>query len=341
MALLFCDGFDHYASADGIKKYTWAAGTIQSTSGRRGGGAYNANGNQTYALRTIPASSSLIVGAAYKWAVNAAAVPIFTLFSSNSAQVAVCRNVDGTLSIKRGDGVSGTVLGTTAAAYLTSTWYYIEFKVTISDSISTGTCELMVNGASALTLSAGADTKALSGSTANQVSIGIPGTNHFSDHWFDDFYICDTTGSTNNNFLGDVRVDTLLPSADGTYTGLTPSTGTSHFATVDDTTLSTTDYNASSTVNAKDTYALTDLASSTGTIFGVQVCNAMTKDDAGTRAAANLIRSGSTDAQGAALYLAAGSTIYNVSVHETNPATSAAWTDTAVNALEAGAIVTV
>jgi hypothetical protein len=38
-----------------------------------------------------------------------------------------------------------------------------------------------------------------------------------SDNAIDDLYVCDSTGSTNNTFLGDVRVDTVRPIGAGNY----------------------------------------------------------------------------------------------------------------------------
>src|SRR5437764_673985 len=43
--------------------------------------------------------------------------------------------------------------------------------------------------------------------------------------YLDDLYVCDATGTTNNTFLGDVRVHTLVPSGNGTDSGLTGSDG--------------------------------------------------------------------------------------------------------------------
>lgn len=47
---------------------------------------------------------------------------------------------------------------------------------------------------------------------------------------------------------------TLLPVSDGSNTAFTPSTGTSHFALVDEATCNTTDYNSTNTVGSRDSY---------------------------------------------------------------------------------------
>src|SRR5262249_46814461 len=49
----------------------------------------------------------------------------------------------------------------------------------------------------------------------------------------------------------------LLPTSDGNYTQWTPSTGTSHFANVDETPCNgTTDYNSTTTVGSRDSYGV-------------------------------------------------------------------------------------
>jgi hypothetical protein len=96
---------------------------------------------------------------------------------------------------------------------------YFEIKATIHDT--TGSIELRINGVPALNL-VNQDTRNAGTGVVNAIRIG--GTNSFGPIWaMDDLYICNTSGSTNNDFLGDIRVDTLYPNADGTYSQWTPS----------------------------------------------------------------------------------------------------------------------
>jgi hypothetical protein len=48
----------------------------------------------------------------------------------------------------------------------------------------------------------------------------------------------------------------LVPSSDGNYTQWTPSTGTSHFALVDETPCNTTDFNSTTVVGNRDSYGV-------------------------------------------------------------------------------------
>jgi hypothetical protein len=342
MSLLFIDGFDHYATADIDKKWTAHGSTsvISSAAGRRGGGAalmpYNGGG----VSKTVAASGSFVIGFAFKTdGFSSLYFSLAWLYDAGTNQCILRVLPDGTLQVSR----NGTALtgGTSTNALSLNTWYYIEWKVTIADSIGAGTCKVRVNGVDWLTVATGQDTKNTANASANQVYLGswAAGSGPLNIY-YDDVYICDASGSTNNDFLGDVRVDTLYPTSDGTYTAFTPSTGVSHFALVDETAPNTSDYNDGVSVGDRDSYGLTDLAAlSSQTIYGVQVNAAVMKDDAGAKSAATFVRSSSTNGDGASVALGT-SQAYISQVFETDPNGSIAWTATTVNAAEAGVKVT-
>lgn len=344
MALIFCDGFDHYATADMLKK--WDTGTsslpvIQPNTGRRGVGALSCS-TDVRLYKHIAPVQTVVVGFAFK----PTGIGVASMFETTAilmlSDVAVSAHLGvfflNDNSIRVGRYVSATnfvqLLTSPVNSAPVNAWTYVEIKATIDDVA--GAVEMRINGVSVAAV-AGVDTRAAGGAYVNRVSLGC-GVASSTAALYDDFYLCDTTGVTNNNFLGDVRIDTLLPNADGTHTQFTPSTGTTHYTLVDEaTTPDTSDYVSSSTVGHKELFGLTNL-SSVGSILGIQVNSLTFKDDAGTRSGANLIRSGSSEAQGAAKVLGI-SPVYNVSVHETDPATGATWTLASVNALEAGAVV--
>lgn len=339
--LLFMDGFDHYATADIPKKWgaanTFAA--IDSAAGRRGGGALDSPYNGGGIKKTFAAGASWVIGFAFKTSsLPASSLYLAFLRDAGSNQCELRLNSDGTLQVTR--NVATLTGGTSSNALSTNTWYYIEFKVTIADSISAGSCKVRVNGVDWLTVATGQDTKATSNASANEVFIGSWAAGSGPAMYFDDLYICDQSGSTNNDFLGDVRIDTLFPTSDGNYSQFTPSTGTTHYTLVDESTPNTTDYNDSATVGDRDSYGMGNLAAlASQTIYGVQVNAAILKDDAGSKSAAVMVRSGSTNSDGASTALGTGLS-YVSQVFEQDPAASAAWTETTVNAMEAGVKVT-
>ena len=81
---------------------------------------------------------------------------------------------------------------------------------------------------------------------------------------YDDVYICDTTGSVNNNFLGELTVEHLRPASDDTAQFLgSDANSTDNWALVDEAgTYNGADYVASSTVGQRDLYVPAPIGSS-------------------------------------------------------------------------------
>lgn len=335
MTLLFMDGFDHYATADITKKWTTASiGSIASTSGRRGGGAVSLNSGTQSLSKAITSSGTVIIGFAFK-TTTSTSVKLLTLFESTTAHITLQWNA-GYLKVYRGtDG--GTLLGTGTTSVTASSYTYVEIKAKINDT--TGTIDVYINGVADAGLAlSGIDTR--NGGTAGTIdSVTFYNANTSQTGYIDDIYICNNSGATNNSFLGDCRIDTILPSGDGNYTDFTPSTGTAHYALVDESTPNTTDYNSSATSGNRDSYTFPDLAGlSSQTVYGIQINAAALKSDAGARSLGTMSRLSSTDKDGAGAALGT-SQAYVSEIQETDPA-SAAWTEANVNAAEFGVKVT-
>ena len=332
MSLRFIDGFDHYNSA--TQKWTalgGAAPTFSSSGTRFGVGQYITGGTP---YKGLDNQATWIVGVAFRVNALGPTNSIILLRDAGTAQLSVYSNTSGNLVVYRG----GTIIATSTSSVLSvDVWYYLEFKATINNT--TGAYEVRLNGSTVTGLSAtGVNTRQTANNYANEIMLS---QGNASGNRFDDLYVCDSSGSTNNDFLGDVRVDTIMPTADGSATDFTPSTGTDNYAMVDDATPdSDSTYVSSSTVNHTDLYTFADLQSLTGSIFGIQTVLWGRKDDAGVRSVAPAIKTGATTAVGDDFALAA-SYSYNLQVMETNPANSdAAWTISDVNNSEFGFRVT-
>jgi hypothetical protein len=339
MSLRFCDSFDHYVTADLIEK--WSSSTnspaISSGNGRRSTSSarlpYNSATTATL-TKTLDAQATWIVGFAFKVdllpTVNAQ--QLVALLDAGTLQTDVRLNLDGTLSVTR----NATVLGTSSYALSIGVVYYIEFKCLISDA--SGTYEVRVDGSNKVSGSS-ADTKNTANATANQIRIGSTvNSNPTKNVDFDDLYICDGAGSTNNNFLGDCRVDAYLPSGNGNSSVLVGSDGnsTDNYLLVDETAPNAdTDYVQSSTSGDLDDYAFADMTHTPTSIFGIQVLVNAKKDDAGSRSVATLTRSGSTNYAGATQALGTSYTYYS-DIRETDPDTAVAWTKAGFNAASHG-----
>lgn len=349
MALRFVDGFDHYTSNDFTLPTKWSYNTFNGNFG-------NAIVNATYSRnqtgsgvlvpagclqgKIIDAQTTWVVGFAFKFTgfgTNASNGGIFILFDGSwtSNQISILFNNDGSLSAYRGN--FATLLGKTTNVLFTNVWNYLEFKTVISATV--GSITILVNGTSWLTLT-GINTSSTGGGTADRFAIGNY-TNGVSGN-YDDLYVCDGTGSINNNFLGDVRVSYLSPNGAGTTTQLGIG-GTSPAATNWQSVSQTVEdgditYVTSNTVGNEDTYALTDMPFVPATINGIQSVFMARKDDAGNRAIARILRSGGADYAGPTIALNNTYQFYTDIIQQ-DPATSANWTATGINALEAGSKV--
>lgn len=332
--ILFMDGFDHYATADMPKKWTTASNvTIVSSGGRRNGGYCSQTSSAAILHKVLPTSyATLIMGFAFQRNTTQASVSVASFLDGATEHLSIkITPVTFTLSVYRG----ATLLATGTTSIVPGTWYYLEFKATIHDT--TGSYTLRLNGVTELTAS-GIDTRNGGNSSANIINLSHNNSVNFGGI-YDDFYCCDTSGSTNNDFLGDCRIDTLYPTGAGNYTQFTPSAG-ANWTTVDETAPNTTDYNDGLTIGDRDSYGMGNLAAVTSqTIYGVQVNAAVLKDDAGTKSMSTMVRSGTTDADGVSVVLGT-SQLYVSQVFETNPNGAVAWTETTVNAMEAGVRVT-
>lgn len=214
---------------------------------------------------------------------------------------------------------------------------YIEVKVAISNTV--GTVDVQVNGQSVLSLT-NQDTR--NGGTVDQCDtielVGVDGASQEIAHTlFDDFYICDTSGSANNDFLGPLKVEELHPNGAGNSAQFTPSTG-ANWECVDETPANDdTDYVSESTANDKDTHTMTNLANIDGTIYGVQVDAITRVEDATTHTHTNIVRRSTSEANGAGPTISSTTFVAVSDIFEQDPAAGpGVWTVTNVNAMEAG-----
>lgn len=355
MSLLFLDSFDHYATIDlGLKwSATSGSATIAATSGRRGGGAMQIPDNTTM-RKDIGGARTLITGFAMKItgfttssdpSSSSSSIHWMTLGNADGTHLYCSVFSDGSIGVYRRITTSASSAGygllgrTTGGVLQPNVYAYVEVKATISAS-ATGQVKVLVNGVAVLNLVNIITISAFS--TIETISrvllIGVSGPGSPNNTFFDDLYICDSAGTVNNDFFGDVRIDVVKPNADGTYRDFVPDTGTAHFSRVNEAVADQTSYVASSTIGAKESYQFEDLASIVGVVRGVQIVDVSIKDDAGARSISHLVRSGISEEFSSAIPLSTDRKFYT-SVHERDPATGGNWTQTSINAAEFGIVV--
>ena len=338
MTLLFATGFDLYDGNTANQFWSGFTGTINSTNSRWSTGQGASFNNTAGTSKTWGTNEgTLVVGFAFlcNGISSAGTSDMLRLYDSGTIQVSLAFTSTGQLAVYRG-GSGGTQLAATSAGFVVSNiWHYYEMKIVFSN---TGSYEVRVDGNATPTLSGSADTTNTANNFANQLGLFSSGGGG-SSTFYDDIYLVNSAGALNNDFLGDTRIEGLVPTGAGGHTDWTPSTG-SNWQNVDEVPPNdNTDYNYTATVSNIDTYAMHDLTSLSGTIRAILHTLRTRKDDAGTRKVAPVFRISGTDYVGTDQVLSTSfQTIQQL--YELSPATSAAWTVSEVNALEAGVKLT-
>jgi len=249
--------------------------------------------------------------------------------SNNAVQCTITVTTTGAIRVYRGTATGGTQIGeTTGPAVVANAWNHIETKVLIDDAA--GTVEVRVNGVSVLSLT-GQDTKATAVAGCSQYVIGSVGSSFTEPFmYWKDLIVWNTSGSYNNDFLGDVKVVTLLPVSDVSL-NWTPSTGSTGWDLIDETTPNDADYiSADATPPAAYVCELSDLDPDVTSVKGLMTVVRMLKTDGGDADVQVSMVSNAVDGNGADRPITTAAT-YWFDISETDPDTTAPWTPAAVD----------
>jgi hypothetical protein len=350
MALLDFSGFDGFSTSEITNMFTSTGGfatTITVASGGRRStnglkilaGAINPSG---YVAKTLsPSGAGVVIGVAVyvSSTPGGSGVGLFTIYDGATAQFSLVLNSDFTLSFKRGTNL-GTVVATSGATgFSVGVFFHVQLKVTLNTS--TGTYAVRINGSSSDLMSgSGVNTAGAGTTTWTQILIGQPAlsTNTLTNGQhiiFDDYWICDQSGSDHNDFLGDMRVDRRQTTANGTTNDFTPSTG-SNYQNIDDSTPdSDSTYNASATAGHVDLFTVEDAPVTGAGISAVKVSCFEKKSDAGTCTSQAAVRHSGSNYFGASKSPSTAYTYDQTNV-ALNPGTSEAWVESDFNNAEFG-----
>lgn len=325
----FVDSFKHYATADILLKWSAFGGSTTIASGGRNGGNCLRLPTLGNVSKTLDNQATWICGFAFKIDQNpsGAALSLIAFLDSTTVQMNVQINTNGTLSVTRG----GTILTTTGSAVPLNTYQHIAFKATIHNT--TGSYELRINDAAVLSGS-GINTRTSANNYANVIRIGQQ-TNLGATTLVDDFYLFDGTGSTNNNFVGDVAIGCYFPDGAGDLTQWTPSTGNNYQCVDDASQNGDTDYVSSASAGNYDLYTFGNISGAAVSIYGVQRTLVARKDDAGTRTLKPSYKGGGVVYDGTGVNITTSYLCYSDTL-ETDPATGVAWTNSGLNAAQFG-----
>lgn len=341
MALLFIDGYDHYTTITD-KGYTAVNGgsvsliAAAARSGAQGLRIANKNASVT---KVLPSTyGTLFCGLTFKLTGITTDQKVISFLEGATNHVWISFDSSGRIIITR----NGTTIATGTTILTTGVAYYVELRVIVSDTV--GLAEVHLNGALEASYYGAGSAGSPTGDTRNgatgvidRVTIGGGGSGS-QNFDVDDLYILDTSGSApTNTYLGDVRVDTIAPNGNGNSSVLVGSDGnsTDNYLLVDEVPANDdTDYVESSTPGDKDTYAFSNMATVTGTVYGVQVSHWSRKTDAGSRSVVSVARLSGTEVDSAVQTLA-GSYQYFTDLREAKPG-GGVWTIADVNSAEFG-----
>ena len=195
MALRFIDGFEHYTvPAQLALKYSSVNNlSMASMTGRRTGSvAVRFNSPSDSLRQTLDDQATWITGfALYADSHSSSTAKILQLIDSSGAVQLTLGLVNGAIQLYRGD--ASTLLATSAQALQAGVWNYVEVKATIADT--GGLFEARVN--EQVWVSFTGDTKqSTTLATARVLRFSsVP----YVNTGMHDLYICDGTGTVNND----------------------------------------------------------------------------------------------------------------------------------------------
>ena len=328
MSLIFMDGFD--ANDLNLKWVPLGNATASSATTRFGTGMAMNTNNVGVVAQWTTGTAQMFIGFAY-YMTSSSATGGVVFWSNDGATACITVNIGPTL-IALKSGNNGSTLSSTAVSLSANTWYYVEIMATLATS--GGQCQVNIGGVTQLNFTGNTQQSGTNGVVDRIYLQEFNGINVL----FDDMYICNSLGATNNTFLGDVRVQTLLPAAAGSSTQFSPTGSVNNWQNADDVPDSSTTYNSASTVGQRDTYRLGSTLASTGTIFGVQDnvhCFKLNSGSANIKAA---LKSGGTVYYDPVQVLSP-TDLWSGAIRETDPSTSLTWSPPNVNNVEFGAEV--
>jgi hypothetical protein len=331
MSIIFMDGFDLYPTIASMNRRGYNSPTSTLQTGRFSGQCWRTDFNSNSMYRSIGASlDNIAVG--FAWRISNLAnlttgKSIIHFYNGGGGATTICKlgaTVDGRLVFGRGDFTTNKICESASGIITANTWYYIELEL-VRATGSGGSINVYLDGALVANLGS-----TNTGSAAiDAYGFNTEGMAATAD--FDDMYICNVATK-----LGEMRIETLRPTADTATKDFSRSTGADNFALIDETLWNDdTDYTFSSTAAQKDLFDLANLSSSPLSVKAVQPLMLARKDDAATRQLRHNMKNGATTTNGTTRNLAASYVPY-LDIYETNPDTAAAWTGSDVNATQLG-----
>ena len=277
----------------------------------------------------LPSISTVILGLAYYFTQVPASDWQFCSITGSANSVAFGAGLNNGFYIT----VNGTTYHSADDLISALTWMHTEIKIVTHPTA--GTVQVRLNEVLIIDES-GLNTGEL---TEDYDFIKWNTNDAFDDLWLQDIWICDDTGSKNNDFLGDKKVEITRPNANGDTNNFIPSAG-ANWENVDEEAFDDATFNVSTIITDKDLYNHTDVSLDAGvSILGVQQFTILKKTDVEIRNAKQVLKSGTTEDLSDEYALNLSYTGYR-RLFDVDPDTLTDWTETALNAVQSGVVAT-
>lgn len=341
MAVLFMDGCDNYAAtADLTKKWTsntnQSAVTFNPTAGRFGGGCIHFVANTGYLTKSIPNSSTFVMGCWHKIG-TAGAMQSDNLFKLKQSGAGAAHGVivkieaDGAIALYMSDDPVAKAVSSNKL--IANIGYSIQMKAVCANGAN-GSIEVRVGNVTWVSWT-GDTYVSNTGGTWGTFELHGQG---LANSYVDDVWLLNNTGTVNTNWLGDMRIQTNSLDGDAAITqDWTPLTGPGLYTEVNETNSGDDDasYISTATVGHKSRFTVSDMTAVPAYVAAVQVTSRAKKTDAGARSFRVYVNSSGTEQAGATQALQTDY-LSHQDMFEVNPNTGAAWTQSAIDALEIG-----
>lgn len=334
--IIFMDGFDHYNTITNLGD-KWVVSGTSIVSGRHGGNAVRINGTTDNITKQFSNSQYICASFGFQQINGYPDAPraFIIFYDTITNQIDLRVNPEGTISMTRnGTSLTG---GTSTFMIPINCWHWIEIKLMISNSITASSCQVKINGELIIDLAAGQDTQNTANSYVN--TILLRSTNNIGNNRnnaYDDFVLQTGVGS---DFLGDIRIVTVLPNGNGNSSDFigSDSNSTDNYLLVDDANADDdATYVQSTTAGSKDLYSFPALESTVNYIAAIGVDINCRKADSGFRQLCSVARINSTEQDGPTINMYDTYTYQIQDILPTNPETSLPWNQSEAEALQLG-----
>lgn len=261
-------------------------------------------------------------------------VGIQLLDVNGSVQAGVeLRGIDGFTRIRRGAYNTGTVLATSAATVSLNAWHSFKIVATCREATSSGRIQVFMDGNATAHVDTGASVDCRQSAVDDFRQLRLVITASATGVYWDDLYWTDSAETVPNEAL---YIIPLRANGDGGTVQSTPSTGSDRFATIDESPVSTTDYNELGTAGFEDRLTMTTLPGTPTAIYCVAPSVWATGDGTITLCR-TLVESNGSTTYGTNQSVPTGNTYGAVEdFYTTDPSGGGAWTKARIDGLLCG-----